>query len=213
MHTNVGGFTRPDVISVVGGGWSFRYVDHAKVPGMVIGCNDAGLLLQRSVQHTVSMDRLWTENRWEQLCALKQRTWLRRSAVQNIDWMAEDWVRVFDCDHKVVDFSEEPARLNGTSTGTCALNLAHLLRPREVWLFGFDMCRSPSGEPYWYPPYPWTQSSGGTSNGKYHAWAAEFNTIALAFAQISCRVINVSEHSKIQCFTKMSPKQLGWEKK
>jgi len=201
-------------ISVIGAGWSFKEVDHKKVPGFVIACNDAGLKLRRPVQEIVSMDRLWTEHRWQDLQALAIRSWLRRSAVQNIDWMGEDWVHIFDCDHTSVEFSRSPERLNGTNTGTCAINLAYIfclntVGRMEVFLFGFDMCRGPNGSPYWYDPYPWAAKNGGTSNGKYLGWAAEFEQIALTLAAQRINVVNVSEHSKITAFPKISPKELG----
>jgi hypothetical protein len=200
---------RTDVISVVGGGSSFRYVNKAKIPGMIITANEGGILLPR-VDHAVSMDRLWAENRIDHLRRRKNRTWLRRSALKNIDWLDDgDWLRVFDCDHTTVKFSEDPQCLNGTSSGACALNLAYLLRPRDLYLFGFDMGRDDKGRPYWHASYPWAKPEGGTGNARYNEWAAEFNEIALAFASISTRVINVSPTSKISCFRKVSAKDIG----
>lgn len=202
---------RTDTISVIGGGFSFLEVDQRKVPGYKIGCNDAALLMAGGVDDAVSMDRLWSENRWNTLCLRLKGTWLRRSAVQNIDWADRErkWLRIFECDNESVKFSETPDTLNGTNTGTCALNLAYLLRPRELFLFAFDMCKPATGSPYWYPPYPWAAPTGGTSNGKYKSWAAEFNSIALAFASIGTKVINVSSVSKITCFNRVSPKDIG----
>lgn len=202
------------VISVIGGGWSFGEVEQHKVPGHVIACNESGLKARCQVHNIVSMDRLWTEHRWQDLQALAIPSWLRRSALQNLDWFAEDWVHCFDCDHESVEFSCEPTRLNGTNTGTCAINLAFIYQlqdrgTRELYLFGFDMCRGPNGNPYWYEPYPWTASNGGTSNGKYATWAHEFNKIALTLAGERIKVFNVSPHSKITCFPKISPRELG----
>jgi hypothetical protein len=205
--------SRSDTICVIGGGWSFRLVNPDKLSGMIITANEGGVLLP-VVHHAVSMDRLWSESRWPRLDAAKRQTWLRRNAVQNIDWADKErkWLRIFDCDHKTVKFSEEPQFLNGTNSGVCALNLAYLLRPRDLYLFGFDMCRSPNGSAYWHDPYPWTSPQGATKPGKYQEWASEFNEVALAFASISCRVWNVSESSQIKFFPKVSPKQLGIQK-
>jgi hypothetical protein len=200
---------RTDVISVIAGGHSFGLVNRAKIPGMIITANEAGVMLPR-VDHAVSMDRKWAEGRIEALRARKNRTWLRRSAVQNIDWTADgDWLRIFDCDHTTVKFSEDPQCLNGTNSGTCALNLAYLLRPRDLYLFGFDMGRTADGKVYWHDPYPWAKPTGGTGNARYAEWAAEFNEIALAFASISTKVINVSLTSKISCWRKVSAKDIG----
>jgi hypothetical protein len=195
--------SKADVISVIGGGHSFRLVNRTKIPGMIITANEGGVLLPR-VDHAVSMDRLWSENRIGQLRARQNQTWLRRSAVQNIDWTAEgDWLRIFDCDHTTVKFSEDPQCLNGTSSGACALNLAYLLRPRDLFVFGFDMCRDKSGNAYWHPPYPWAKPTGGTGNSRYIEWASEF-------ASIGTRVINVSETSRIICWRRVSPLEIGF---
>lgn len=200
---------RAEIISVVGGGWSFASVDHNAVPGEIIAINEAGLLLETPVKATVTMDRLWTEGRWEQLCSRRKRTHIRRSALQNIDWMTKPWAHMFECDHTSVEFSEEIDRLNGTNSGTCGLNLAYIMRPKFLYVFGFDMCRSPSDKAYWYPPYPWAPPQGATKASKYNTWAAEFNQIALAFASIGTKVVNVSEHSKIACWPRVSAKELG----
>lgn len=199
-----------EVISVVGGGWSFLSVDRNRLPGTVIVANEGSVLLP-VVHHAVSMDRLWSESRWPRLDAMKRQTWLRRNAVQNIDWCGEErrWLHIFDNDHKSVTFSEDRQNLNGTNSGVCALNLAYILRPKELYLFGFDMCRHPNGRAYWHDPYPWAPIVGATKPGKYAEWAAEFNQIALAFSTINTRVFNVSPSSKIMCFPKLTPKQLG----
>lgn len=201
---------RTDTISVIGGGHSFRLVNRAKIPGLIITANEGGVLLPR-VDHAVSMDRKWSEHRIDLLRARMNRTWLRRSAVQNIDWTADgDWLRIFDCDHTTVKFSEDPQCLNGTNSGTCALNLAYLLRPRDLFVFGFDMCRDKNDNAYWHPPYPWSKPQGGTGNTRYAEWAAEFNEIAQAFASIGTRVINVSSTSRIICWRRVSPLEIGF---
>lgn len=205
---------KPDVVSVVGGGFSFREVAHDKVPGYVIAANDAAILLQRPVDEIVSMDRLWTEHRWLEMQERRVTAYLRRSALKNVVWEGEEWVRQFECDNESVVFEPDDAgRLNGTNSGTCAINRAYQHRPRRMFLFGFDMCRAPDGNAYWYAPYPWAaKTKGNTKAGTYQTWAAEFNRIALQFAEIGCEVINVSAHSKITAFQKFSPTQLGMGK-
>lgn len=198
-----------NIISVVGGGWSFSDVDQNKLPGTVIAVNEAGVLLPRKPKRIVSMDRLWTEHRWARLEERNAETWLRRSAVQNVDWTASKFVRIFENDHASNEMSEDPQILNGSNSGTCGINLAYLLRPKQLFLFGFDMCRHPNGAAYWHRPYEWAKPEGATKDGKYETWAAEFNRIALAFAAISTKVINVSPTSKITCWRRVSAKDLG----
>lgn len=208
-----------EVVSVIGGGWSFAYVNHAKVPGKVICANEAGVLFKGEVAATVTMDRLWTENRWSRLCALKQLFYVRKGCLANIpkDERGQRWVRPFDNTNKPIQdvgpyaFGEFGHTLNGDNSGVCALNLAYIERPTQLLMFGFDMCRHPNGNPYWYPPYSWVAKTGGTKPRKYETWAHEFNSIALAFARIGTEVLNVSEHSKIVSFRRVSPKQLGME--
>lgn len=212
---------RAEVVSVIAGGWSFKNVDHKKVPGLIIAVNDAGLRLEREdVAATVTMDRLWTENRWEELKkAGRGKFYARYSALQNIkDWKHESWVVPFDNADKPIardypvnntPFSGKLGTLNGNSSGVCALNLAYQCTPRKLYIFGFDMCRSPSGDPYWYPPYAWTPPTGGTKDAKYNSWAKQFHEIAEHFDVIGCEVLNVSGHSRVRAFTQVTPKQVG----
>lgn len=200
-------------ITIVSGGWSVADIDLTKLVGFVIAVNDSGLLVPRA-DAVVSMDRLWTEHRWPKLMELGRKTWLRRSAVQNIpkiDLNSATWLTVFECNNETNDFSDEPSRLNGTNSGACALNLAYLLKPRRLFLLGFDMNRSPKGRPYWYEPYPWANQNGGTSNKRYREWAAQFEQCAVSFRSTGTEVLNVSPRSAIDVFPKITPKQYAQE--
>lgn len=196
-------------LTIVSGGWSVSDVDLRKLVGFVIAVNDSGILVPRC-DAIVSMDRLWTEHRWPKLTELRRGTWLRRSAVQNISEIeraASSWLNVFECDHETNDFSDDPTRLNGTNSGACALNLAYRLKPRRLFLLGYDMNRSPKGKPYWYPPYSWANQSGGTSNKRYREWSAQFERAAISFRSIGTEVFNVSPRSAIDVFPKITPQQ------
>lgn len=187
---------------MLAGGWSVRGLDLARLPGRVIAVNDAGVRAPR-VDAIVSMDRLWTEYRWSELRRLRVPTWLRQACLLNLAELP-DWLRMYRCDHTATELSDAPGALNGTNSGLVALNLAYQQRPRRVVLFGFDMGRSPRGEPYWYPPYPW-RPGGGTSNGKYAEWAAQFAPAARAFAAAGVEVLNASPASRIPAFAKVDP--------
>lgn len=161
------------MVTVLAGGWSAKpYLD--RLPGLVIGVNDAALRVRCDM--AVSMDRLWTEHRWEEIVATAKPAHIRRAALQNIS-ARPDWLSVFECDHTSTKLSDTPGRLNGTHSGLCALNLAYQLRPERVVLAGFDMGKGPTGEAHWYPPYPWAPQ-GATSTGKFKAWASQFETAA-----------------------------------
>lgn len=210
-----------DDVTVIGGGWSVRDVrDYLeRLPGSIIAVNDSAIHAPRW-DYCVSMDRLWTEHRIADL-AFRIRTaaelvqvHIRRNALQNLDgWRCNGWLHAFDCDHETSIFAslESWNRLNGTNSGACALNLAWKLRPRRLFLLGFDMNRNTRGEAYWYPPYPWTTPRGSTSDGKYAAWADQFETIGKQFELIGTEVLNVSPASAIATFEKMTPKQFEKE--
>lgn len=197
-------------VSIVAGGWSVRDVDPNRLVGYVIGVNESAILLPR-IDAIVSMDRMWTEHRWSQLQRLRREAWLRRSAIQNIKpselRIAASWLRIFECDHEANVPTDDPKRLNGTNSGACAINLAYRLRPRRVFLLGFDMSRSPDGQAYWYPSYTWAKPQGGTGNKRYAEWATQFEEIAAAFRAIGTQVFNVSPNSAIKSFTKITPKE------
>lgn len=193
-----------DVISILGGGWSAMFVDRDQLPGFVIGINDSAVLAKCDV--AVSMDRLWTEYRWPKLVELRNRAYIRDSALKNIPQPRPEWLRSFACDYKITTFSDYQNVLNGTNSGGCALNLAWQKRPRRAYLFGFDMNRSPNGSPYWYAPYPWALQ-GATKAGKYDEWMRQMDDIARQFKDIGTEVLNVSATSSIAAFRKLTPKE------
>lgn len=99
------------------------------------------------------------------------------------------------------------AGLNGTNSGMVAINLAWKMKPKVLYLFGFDMCRSPSGESYWHEPYSWAPS-GATKPGKYNDWTKEFGSIASAFRECGTNVINASLVSKLKVFHQQDPREI-----
>lgn len=200
------------VYSIVAGGWSFAGFDHKMVPGAVIAVNDTLLHFKSELSYVVSMDRLWTEQRWENLKTRAIPAYLRRSSFKNIPIVDayQEWLHTFECERMNTTFGDTATQLNGRNSGACAMNLAYTLRPRELYLFGFDMCRSPKGEAYWYPGYKWTGKGdkGGTGNRTYDEWVTDFKRYAEQFAAIGTRVWNVSPASKIDVFPKISNEDL-----
>ncbi len=204
--------SRIETISILGGGWSARTYDRARLPGEVIGVNDAAILAPCS--QAVSMDRLWVENRYLDLYGRAGFTapailHARRSALKNVrDDFLLGFIRPFENDHTSVDMTDVPGFLNGTNSGLCAINLAYQMRPRRLILFGFDMNRSPEGLAYWFPDYPWAKPGGATSAGKYQAWAAEFEIVARQLKAAGIEVVNASPGSAIKAFPKVNPEEL-----
>ena len=177
------------VVSIVAGGWSFSRVNRRYLEGTtIIGVNDSAIYLDR-VDIVLSMDRMWAEHRWPRVYDMAVETWLSLNALKNIPRPLPQWVKPFEYDRTTPALSEDRGRLNGDNSGYCALNLAYLMRPREVRLFGFDMKPGPKGEPYWYLPYPWTKRPGATNKGKFPHWAKAFDVAADAFNDAGIDVV------------------------
>lgn len=205
METN----SKELIVSVVAGGYSVNEVDLEMIPGFIIGVNDAAHYLP-NVNAIVSMDRLWTENRADTIRQKKVLTYLRAGTVPE-DLAREPYVTLYKNNNKTVSFGPTVYHMNGTSSATCALNLAYVMWPKKLYLFGFDMCRGPNNEAHWYPDYPWNKK--GTKSGKLNEWAKEFSSIASEFARKKIEVLNVSSRSRIDHFKRYVPAKLGMERK
>lgn len=192
-------------ISILAGGWSVKGLDLSRLPGTVIGVNDS--VVHARCHIGVSMDRLWLENRWANLQALKRIAHIRTAAMKNIA-ARPGWLRLFECDHTLAELSDKDGVLNGTNSGLCALNLAYQMKPQRIILFGFDMCRSPKGDAYWYPNYHWSKPQGGTGNKRYEEWAGQFARAAEQCKAAGIEVLNASKPSRITAFQKIDPREI-----
>lgn len=189
---------RPDEVTIVAGGWSFRKVeDHSALRGTLVAVNDAAIHLRRPPDVIVSMDRLWAEHRWPQIRDMDADIWLREAAAKNIDHASYPRVHIFKCDNTTCAPSPLAHVLNGSNSGACALNLVYRWFPRRVWLYGFDMGRDEKGRAYWYPPYPWARPSGQTGEGKYRTWAEQLSVLATAFRASGIEIVQVGPSSTL----------------
>lgn len=196
---------RVDTVSIVAGGWSASLVDKGNLPGLVIGVNESAVLVTCDI--ALSMDRLWTEARWAHLEERNAPAYIRLLALQNKP-QRPDWLYVFDNDIHQTRLSETPDILNGGNSGFCALNLAYTMRPRRIFLIGFDMSRGPNGEPYWHAPYPWARSGGATKPGHFARWIEQFTPAAAQCAEAGIEVLNVTTNSALTVFKRIQPKEL-----
>lgn len=169
-------------IFVVGGGWSVGKHDHTAIynRGRIYGVNDAAIWLN-NVDVAVTMDRLWFQSRWPILRVKRiPEVWVRQKCDCNVKRNddRDNW-KTYTHEHKP-ELSERVGHLYGSNSGTCAINLAfQQSKPEDnIFLLGFDMCRSPTGEPYWYPPYSWAKQQGATGNSRYKEWSQEFGLIS-----------------------------------
>jgi hypothetical protein len=189
------------IITVLAGGWSASQFDLRKLPGIVIAVNDSALYAPRW-DICVSMDRLWGLNREDWLKKQTGPIWLRRSAMARYRWtLSADNVTLFENDHLATALSDEPGRLDGTHSGFCALNLAYQMRPRQLWLVGFDMARGPRGEAHWHPQYPWV-SQHATSVGRFAEWAKQFDRAAQQLAAAGVEVRLCGTNSPVRSFAR-----------
>lgn len=177
-----------DKVIIIAGGESFKKCDGLTVcsKGFTIGVNDSAV--HAPVDIGVSMDRRWTEYRVNEI--RNTPFWLRKAPEKWVDqWM-------FKCDETTNEFSEIPGNLNGKNSGYCALNLAYHMRPKKLYLFGFDMQGT-----YWYEPYPWVKYKHRSRI--LPEWIEAFETAKKYFDSIGTEVFIIGD-TKIECFKKMT---------
>jgi len=199
---------------VVGGGSTIRDYDVSELHqhAYVIGVNDAALWVD-GTSECVTMDRLWFENRWAYLRMKRIATWVRQKCDCNVPRVdkRDDWKTFVHLNSTLM--APNPGALNGSNSGTCAINLAfQRMRPNDnLYLLGFDMCKGPNGEPYWYPPYPWASPAGATKDGHFKSWAAEFDAIYRQFRAEQKNIFNVTHRSAIEAFPKLTFNDMIWK--
>lgn len=199
---------------VIAGGWSLgQDVDRADSLlslGHVIGVNDVGIHLP--THEVVTMDRLWFEHRWPALRVTRPHptVWVREKCDCNVPRkdVFDDW-KTFKHFNKIFP-SVTAGELHGGNSGTCAINLAfqRMTEGDNLFLLGFDMCKGPHGEPYWYPPYSWARPDGATKAGHFASWVRDISGFASHSRTHNLNVYNVSMRSQLQCWPKLKFDQM-----
>lgn len=202
---------------VIGGGWSVSLfasqLDDLYSLGHVIGVNDASL--ETDVHEAITMDRLWFEHRWPLLrekmaYGHPMKVWVREKCDCNVPRKteADNWL-TFKHFSKT-DPSITPRELHGGNSGTCAINLAfqQMNSGDNLFLLGFDMCKGPDNEPYWYKPYPWANPAGATKPGHFRDWVRDMEGFARYASVKQLNVYNVSMRSQIKCWPKLRFEQM-----
>lgn len=141
----------------------------------VIGVNDSALHMP--VDYALTMDRLWLENRFDQLKELGITTYYRHTTAKNVRPAAPQFIGYFGNIWRG-QMTLDPGHLWGDNSGRVALNLAYQLRPKKVFMIGFDFKLGPNGEQHWYPPYPW---GGGSKPSKLQGWSGNLDYLAEQF--------------------------------
>lgn len=137
-------------LNIIAGGNSVKDMDCPTIcnRAYTIGVNSAAI--HAPVDLGISMDRHWMTH-FDY--AIRGKRFLLRRIVSR-------WPSLFQfgCDHETDEFTNVPGRLNGRSSGHCALNLALQIKPKKLFLFGYDF----TGKAYWYGPYPWSKKADST---------------------------------------------------
>jgi hypothetical protein len=174
--------------------------------GVLIGVNDAGVLVD-GVRVVVSMDRKWTENRWEAIRDRDAMFIVRESVWRRVDAQIEEGllahpgklrVEPLPMDHTQAALSLEYDRLNGRNSGFCAFNWAVQQQPSEIYLFGFDMSQQ-GDKRHWHEPYPWSPKP----KNHYGQWAADFDAAKQVCDRLGIPVFNCSATSRIEAFPRL----------
>lgn len=200
-----------ETITLLACGHSATQVDLRRLPGCVIAVNDSMRYAPRW-DIGISMDRLWIEHRWNEIIVKRREKvlWLRACTMKNVHADELYHVKLFDNCHTSTSLSDAHQQLNGTHSGFCALNLAYQMRPRRLYLVGFDMARGPRDEAHWFPQYPWVNKHA-TGRGKLAEWSQQFVLAAAQLRDAGIETRIVADRSILSPFRRISPSALNKE--
>lgn len=199
-----------DVIFIIGGGPSARGLnfESLKGKGYILGVNDS--FLHAPCDGVVSMDGRWMFNRCQQLRDSRIPYFAAYKHFMKWCGAIGPWAEVElyhvdpykDPAHQGMNESFEPLWAN--NSGFMAMNIAYLCRPKQIYLFGFDLRVNPkegeNGE-HWYGQYEWREFRNRP--GLYNMWLPHHKVAARQFRYAGIKVFNVSRISRIPCYGKI----------
>lgn len=182
------------IACLIGGGPSAADIDTARLPGMVIGINDAGF--HKPCHHWFTLDHRYALNVMSRLAELPVSVGIHICALhRNFHHFHSSRVRLWRRVHAAMPpldgatISSGPAVTPGCS-GYAAINLAAQLGARTIYLFGYDF-----GEPYRYffdeTPFNRLMTSEVVRS---------FKPLAREYEALGIRVINCNPASAIRAF-------------
>lgn len=184
----------PRNIIIIAGGKSVASYNIAGLSkkGMVIGVNDSFLNFDECFVG-ITMDRVWIEARIDKVLEKKKPFFARYACTKYIESKIRynSNIRLFHCD-ETNQVSFDPEKLNGTSSGMCAVNLALQLKPDFIYLLGFDMHGA-----RWYD---YDFKNWEPKGNKFLKWIRQFEEISQHYKNI----INVNHMSALRCFPTMT---------
>jgi hypothetical protein len=178
------------IIVLAGGASVASYnLDGISKRGSVIGVNHSFIKCPECLCG-LTMDRAWMEANVDKVLKSGKPFFVRHAAVKYIGdkiFNIEN-IRLYDCD-ETNEMSTDPDKLNGTSSGMVALNLALQLNPDIIYLLGFDM----QGDRW----YKYDFKNWEPKGDKFTKWRAQFGEIAL---KTKVKIVNVNHQSALKCF-------------
>lgn len=174
--------------------------------GELAGVNDCGFLIP-GVSTILTMDRLWTENRWDRIRELDKILIVRKSVWDRFNTKIEAdlvqppsglMIKSIPMNHLETELSLNVHQLNGRNSGFCAFNWAVLQNPAEIYLFGFDM-GAVNAKRHWHEPYPWSPDV----TDRYRQWAKDFDQAKKVCDMLDIKVYNCSASSTITAFPRL----------
>ncbi|MEN6621482.1 MAG: hypothetical protein ABFD50_08045 [Smithella sp.] len=200
-----------DTIFIIAGGPSVKGLplEKLKGKGFILAVNDS--FLHAPFDAIVSMDGRWMFNRYEQLRSIQAKFYARDKQFKK--WCAAGWlwtgVELLDVDHTRSGMGETWEKLKAKHSGAMALNIAYLMRPKRIYLFGFDHTGVPNGgneSEHWYGKYPW-RPHRKSFNHQYE-WIVDHRVCAEQFHDKGIEVFNVSQLSMINVYKRIQFKEI-----
>jgi hypothetical protein len=177
--------------------------------GYFMGVNDS--FLHVPCDAIVSMDGRWMHERRED--------WLKTDIPKHLSWkhykkwlkddpretLPKDNIFLYDVDTKKTGMSVNTTTLFAKHSGAMALNLAFLMKPKAVFLFGMDHTAHRFGQTikeHWYGDYPWRPKR----DLFYHMkeWLPDHDVAAKQFTEAEIGVYNISRISIVESYKKWS---------
>lgn len=146
------------------------------------------------------MDGRWFEHRVKDFCdAMSPMLYIRAKTIAKRPKPLGCRFRPFDNDRKTTKFGTHTGQLNGENSGYCALNLAYILNPETIYLYGFDM-NYDGGKDHFFGDYEWKGKGCSNSASKFKKWASEMHDAARQFEETGIKVFNTNRKSAVKAF-------------
>lgn len=195
-----------DTFFIIAGGPSAAGLDFEplKEHGYILGVNDAAF--NAHCHGVISMDGRWMRNRWDKLKDSGLDMFFRKSSVGK--WLGHpehDKLKPFWVNCLADGLSEQWHTFYAKNSGFMALQYAYLMKPKRIYLFGFDLTTH-QGKEHWYPGYEWRREHKEIKTAK--EWAADHDLAAVQCKAQGIEVFNVSQISIITAYPQIEYREV-----